>query len=35
MGSPDKDRFQITMGTAFLARIAELSSAALARLRKH
>jgi uncharacterized protein YigA (DUF484 family) len=34
MGSPDKDRFQITMGTAFLARIAELSSAALARLRK-
>jgi uncharacterized protein YigA (DUF484 family) len=35
LGSPDKDRFQITMGTAFLARIAELSSAALARLRKH
>jgi hypothetical protein len=34
LGSPDKDRFQITMGTAFLARIAELSSAALARLRK-
>lgn len=33
MGSPDKDRFQITMGTAFLARIAELASAALARLR--
>ena len=35
LGSPDKDRFQITMGTAFLARIAELSSAALARLRRH
>lgn len=34
LGSPDKDRFQITMGTSFLARIAELSSAALARLRK-
>lgn len=34
MGSPDKDRFQITMGTAFLARMAELASAALARLRK-
>jgi uncharacterized protein YigA (DUF484 family) len=34
LGSPDKDRFQITMGTAFLARIAELSSAALARLRR-
>jgi len=33
-GSPDKDRFQITMGTAFLARIAELASAGLARLRK-
>jgi uncharacterized protein len=33
MGSPDKGRFQITMGTAFLARIAELASAALARLR--
>jgi hypothetical protein len=33
LGSPDKDRFQITMGTAFLARIAELASAALARLR--
>ena len=28
----DKDRFHITMGTAFLERIAELSSAALARL---
>jgi hypothetical protein len=34
LGSPDKDRFQITMGTSFLARIAELSSAALARLRR-
>lgn len=33
LGSPDRDRFQITMGTAFLARIAELASAALARLR--
>ena len=33
LGSPDKDRFHITMGTAFLARMAELASAALARLR--
>ncbi len=33
LGSPDPDRFQITMGTAFLSRIAELASAALARLR--
>jgi uncharacterized protein len=33
LGSPDPDRFQITMGTAFLARIAGLASAALARLR--
>ncbi|MCS6944932.1 MAG: DUF484 family protein [Sutterellaceae bacterium] len=33
LGSPDKDRFQITMGTAFLQRIGELASAALARLR--
>jgi len=33
LGSPDKDRFQITMGTAFLTRIAELASAALASLR--
>ena len=33
LGSPDADRFQITMGTAFLSRIAELASAALARLR--
>lgn len=33
LGSADKDRFHITMGTAFLERIAELASAALARLR--
>ncbi len=33
LGSPDKDRFQAAMGTAFLERIAELASAALARLR--
>lgn len=33
LGSADPDRFQITMGTAFLSRIAELASAALARLR--
>ena len=33
LGSADKDRFQITMGTAFLERIAELASATLARLR--
>jgi uncharacterized protein YigA (DUF484 family) len=33
LGSPDKDRFRITMGTAFLARIGELASAALGRLR--
>lgn len=33
LGSSDPDRFQITMGTAFLSRIAELASAALARLR--
>ena len=33
LGSPDKDRFHITMGTAFLARIADLASAALSRLR--
>jgi uncharacterized protein YigA (DUF484 family) len=32
LGSPDKDRFHITMGTAFLTRIAELASAALTRL---
>ncbi len=32
LGSPDKDRFQITMGTAFLTRIAAIASAALARL---
>lgn len=33
LGSADKDRFHVTMGTAFLERIAELASAALARLR--
>jgi uncharacterized protein YigA (DUF484 family) len=33
LGSPDRDRFQIAMGTTFLARMAELASAALARLR--
>jgi uncharacterized protein YigA (DUF484 family) len=33
LGSGDKDRFQMTMGTVFLERIAELASAALARLR--
>lgn len=33
LGSPDKDRFQISMGTAFLTHMAELASAALARLR--
>jgi hypothetical protein len=33
LGSSDPDRFQVTMGTAFLSRIAELASAALARLR--
>jgi uncharacterized protein YigA (DUF484 family) len=33
LGSPDPDRFHITMGTAFLSRITELASAALARLR--
>jgi uncharacterized protein YigA (DUF484 family) len=32
LGSADKDRFHITMGTTFLERIAELASAALARL---
>jgi uncharacterized protein len=32
LGSADKDRFHITMGTAFLERIAELASAALARM---
>jgi uncharacterized protein YigA (DUF484 family) len=32
LGSPDKTRFHITMGTAFLTRIAELASAALSRL---
>jgi uncharacterized protein len=33
LGSPDKERFHITMGTAFLTRIGELASAAMARLR--
>lgn len=33
LGSADKDRFHMTMGTAFLERIAELASAALLRLR--
>ena len=33
LASADKDRFQITMGTTFLERIAELASATLARLR--
>ncbi len=33
LGSADADRFQSTMGTAFLERIGELASAALARLR--
>ncbi len=33
LGSPDRERFQITMGTSFLARIAELASAAMSRLR--
>jgi uncharacterized protein len=33
LGSADADRFNVTMGTAFLERIAELASAALARLR--
>ena len=32
LGSPDPQRFQATMGTDFLARIAELASAALSRL---
>ena len=34
LGSPDKERFHPTMGTAFLERIAELASAALSRLRE-
>lgn len=32
LGSPDPDRFQASMGTAFLERIAENASAALSRL---
>ena len=33
LGSPDPHRFEATMGTEFLSRMAELASAALARLR--
>jgi uncharacterized protein YigA (DUF484 family) len=33
LGSPDRERFQITMGTSFLARIADLAGAAMSRLR--
>jgi uncharacterized protein YigA (DUF484 family) len=33
LGSADADRFHSSMGTAFLERIGELASAALARLR--
>jgi uncharacterized protein YigA (DUF484 family) len=33
LGSPDPQRFDATMGTDFLARMAELASAALMRLR--
>ena len=33
LGSPDPQRFDATMGTEFLSRMAELASAALARLR--
>jgi uncharacterized protein YigA (DUF484 family) len=33
LASPDAQRFNSTMGTDFLARIAELASAALSRLR--
>ena len=32
LGSPDKDRFHVTMGTAFLRRIADIAGAALLRL---
>jgi uncharacterized protein YigA (DUF484 family) len=32
LGSPDKDRFHVTMGTVFLRRIAEIAAAALLRL---
>jgi uncharacterized protein YigA (DUF484 family) len=32
LGSPDPDRFDATMGTAFLERIAETASASLSRL---
>jgi uncharacterized protein YigA (DUF484 family) len=34
LGSPDRDRFQITMGTAFLTRIAALAGAAIEALRE-
>ncbi len=33
LGSPDPHRFDATMGTDFLARMAELASSALSRLR--
>mgnify|MGYP006191495151 CR=1 FL=1 len=33
LGSPDPQRFDATMGTEFLSRIAELASAALVRLK--
>ncbi len=33
LGSPDKERFHLTMGTAFLTRLGELAGAALSRLR--
>ena len=33
LGSPDPQRFDATMGTEFLTRLAELASAALMRLR--
>ena len=33
LGSPDAQRFDATMGTEFLSRMAELASAALQRLR--
>ncbi|MEY2897211.1 MAG: hypothetical protein RL669_1480 [Pseudomonadota bacterium] len=32
LGSPDKDRFHVTMGTVFLRRIADIAGAALLRL---
>ena len=33
LGSPDPHRFDATMGTEFLSRIAELASASLSRMR--